>query len=385
MRVAIISSSFYPAISYGGPISATWDIANGLAEKGIKVYVSTTNANFSTKLNVKTNIFLKYSRNLFIKYYNEEIINNLSLKFIFGVWSDIKKADFIYIQYIFNYTVFFSLLFSLILRKQVLLCPRGCLSPRALKYKHRIKKKLWLSLFIKPLISNIIWQASSYIEKEDILNIFKDAKIVEIADSVICDNFSNIDPVTKLDLVYNTTNQYFSEISELFFSMGRLHEIKGFDIVIDAFSLFLKDNPNAKLIIAGSDDGYKDKLIDQISMLNIENSVFLIGAINFNQKQALLANCSAFVLASKFESFGIVIAESLAAGTPVIVSNKTPWKDIESNKCGIFTENNSASFYNAFCNFKTIEFDRKNIKDYVLSNFDLKIVLNKFIDLIKNK
>ena len=107
MRVAIISSSFYPAISYGGPISATWDIANGLAEKDIKVYVSTTNANFSTKLDVKTNIFLKHSRNLFIKYYNEEIINNFSLKFIFGVWSDIKKADFIYIQYIFNYTVFF--------------------------------------------------------------------------------------------------------------------------------------------------------------------------------------------------------------------------------------------------------------------------------------
>ena len=107
MRVAIISSSFYPAVLYGGPISATWDIANGLAEKDIKVYVSTTNANFSTKLNVKPNIFLKHSRNLFIKYYNEEILNNFSLKFILGVWSDIKKADFIYIQYIFNYTVFF--------------------------------------------------------------------------------------------------------------------------------------------------------------------------------------------------------------------------------------------------------------------------------------
>ena len=49
-------------------------------------------------------------------------------------------------------------------------------------------------------------------------------------------------------LVYKTTNQHFSEISELFFSMGRLHEIKGFDIVIDAFSLFLKDNPNYNYI-----------------------------------------------------------------------------------------------------------------------------------------
>jgi len=384
VRVAIISSSFYPAILYGGPISATWDIANGLAEKGIKVYVSTTNANFSTKLDVKTNIFLKHSRNLFIKYYNEEILNYFSLKFILGVWSDIKKADFIYIQYIFNYTVFFSLLFSLILRKRVLLCPRGCLSTRALKYKHRIKKKIWLNLFIKPLVSNIIWQASSYIEKKDILNIFKEAKIVEMADCVICDDFNNINKISKLDLVYNTTNQRFSEISELFFSMGRLHEIKGFDIVIDAFHLFLKDNPNAKLLIAGSDDGYKNKLIEQISKLNLEKSVFLIGNINFKLKQTLLANCSAFVLASHFESFGIVIAESLASGTPVIISNKTPWKDIEFNKCGIFTENNSVSFFNAFCSFKTMEFDRNKIKDYVTSKFDINIIINKFIHLIKN-
>ena len=202
---------------------------------------------------------------------------------------------------------------------------------------------------------------------------------------MICDNFNNIDPITKLDLVNKITNQHFSQISELFFSMGRLHEIKGFDIVIDAFHLFLEDNPNAKLIIAGSDDGYKDILTDQISKLNLENSVFLIGNVNFNQKQTLLANCSAFVLASQFESFGIVIAESLASGTPVIVSNRTPWKDIEFNKCGIFTENNPDSFYNAFCTFKTIEFDRNKIKDYVFSNFDIKTVLNKFIDLIKNK
>ena len=94
------------------------------------------------------------------------------------------------------------------------------------------------------------------------------------------------------------------------------------------------------MIIAGSDDGYKDILTDQISKLNLENSVFLIGNVNFNQKQTLLANCSTFVLASQFESFGIVVAESLASGTPVIVSNRTPWKDIEFNKCGIFTENN---------------------------------------------
>ena len=37
--------------------------------------------------------------------------------------------------------------------------------------------------------------------------------------------------------------------------MGRLHKIKGFDMLIDAFHLFLQKDKDAKLIIAGGDDG----------------------------------------------------------------------------------------------------------------------------------
>ena len=47
----------------------------------------------------------------------------------------------------------------------------------------------------------------------------------------------------------------------------------------------------------------------------------------------------------EFESFGIVVAEALSCGCPVVVSNKTPWKDIEKNNCGILAENKKLSFY----------------------------------------
>ena len=77
-----MSSSFYPAISYRGPISATWDIANGLAEKDIKVYVLLPVTNFSTKLDVKTNIFKTHWKTYLLSIIIEEIINNFSLKFI---------------------------------------------------------------------------------------------------------------------------------------------------------------------------------------------------------------------------------------------------------------------------------------------------------------
>ena len=45
MRICLVSSSFYPATVYGGPISATWELSKKLAENGYEIYVSTTNAN----------------------------------------------------------------------------------------------------------------------------------------------------------------------------------------------------------------------------------------------------------------------------------------------------------------------------------------------------
>ena len=103
-------------------------------------------------------------------------------------------------------------------------------------------------------------------------------------------------------------------------------------------------------------------------------------ALPFELASAICA-IPVFVLASDFESFGIVVAESLSAGTPVVVSDKTPWKDIQKNKCGIFTNNNPESFYNAFCKITKMKFDENNLKNYISANFDWNIITNKFIEI----
>mgnify|MGYP006139049255 CR=1 FL=1 len=383
MKICLVSSSFYPATFYGGPISATWDLSKKLAEKGNEIYVSTTNANGNAKLDIEPNKYLQKGNNVFVKYYNEQIINKFSFAFTLGVWSDIKKSDVVYVQYLFHYTVFISVLFSFLLRKKVVICPRGSLSKWGLNYKHKWIKKIWLNIFIRPFTSNVIWQACSYLEVADIKYIFKNSEVVEINDGIDFDSFQNIEKISKLELVNKFTNQNFKIVSDVFFSMGRLHEIKGFDVIVDAFYLFVKDNPNAKLLIAGGDDGYENVLQQKIEKLNLLEFVFLIGSVNHENKCKLLSNCSAFALASKFESFGIVIAEALASGAPVILSNKTPWKDIEKNKCGIFTENNKNSFYNSFSIIKEKRFNSEEIKGFVKSNFDWNIIVKRFIKIIE--
>jgi len=386
MRVCLVSSSFYPAIFYGGPISATWDLSKKIGEKGIEVYVSTTNANGNKKLeNVDVKNHIKQAENVFVRYYHEQIVNLLSLSFLLNIYSDIKKSDVVYIQYLFHYTVAISLLFSWILGRKTVLCPRGSFSSFTLSNDKILWKKLWISIIIKPYANRINWQASSYLEKEDILKCFPNANVNIISDGIDFNSFQNSEKTDSKSLVKKYTDQEFEEVSEVVFSMGRLNKIKGFDVLIDSFSMYVKESPFSKLIIAGADDGVENELLNQIESLGLSDSVFLIGLVDFNQKKELLSNSSVFALCSEFESFGIVVAEALACGLPVLVSDKTAWKDLNKNNCGIFAENRKEDFFRALNQIRLSNFTSENCKDYVKNNFDWEIVSEKFLNLITKK
>ena len=385
MRICLVSSSFHPATFYGGPISATWDLSKKLAESGHEIYVSTTNANGDKKLSVECNHFLEKENHVFVKYYNEQITNKFSFSFLIGIWSDIKKSDIVYIQYLFHYSVLFSLLISVFQKKKIVVCPRGSFSSFTLNNRLPFIKLIWLNFFIKPIVNKIIWQACSYLEEMDILNKFPNADVKIVNDGVNYDSFQNSIAISRNELLNKFAGTNFNDVSNIFFSMGRLHKIKCFDILIDAFNLFLEKDKYAKLIIAGGDDGVGKQLKNQIKKLNLSSSIFLIGAVNFEDKKLLLNNCDYFTLASDFESFGIVIAEALSCGKPIVISNKVPWKDIQINNCGILANNEKNSLNDAFSKIIYEEYDSNLIKNYVKKNYDWAVIVSKFIDLIKNK
>ena len=63
MNICVVSHSFYPATSYGGPIFSTYDLCRKLADLGFNIYVSTTNANCGNRLDVDTSKFIEPSDN----------------------------------------------------------------------------------------------------------------------------------------------------------------------------------------------------------------------------------------------------------------------------------------------------------------------------------
>ena len=216
MKICLVSSSFYPATSYGGPIYATWDLSRNIIQKDVKVYVSTTNANGGGRLHVNTNRFIEKEKNLFVKYYHEQLINRFSFQFVLGVFSDIKQSDLVYIQYLFHYTVLISLFFSFLQNKKVMLCPRGSLSLYGLNYKRKWVKRLWLSLLIKPFLRNVIWHASSFLEENDIKRTFPNAKILIIPDGVDFKSFQRFKLYDKRGLLKRYTNIDFQDVSNIF-------------------------------------------------------------------------------------------------------------------------------------------------------------------------
>jgi glycosyltransferase involved in cell wall biosynthesis len=118
--------------------------------------------------------------------------------------------------------------------------------------------------------------------------------------------------------------------------MGRLHEKKGCDILLKAFAAALRE-PAWRLVIAGPDqNGVKAQLVKLSEQLRIADRVVWTGMVKGDIKDGAIEACEIFVLPSHQENFGIVVAEAMARGVPVLISNKVNiWREIEQDGAGL--------------------------------------------------
>jgi glycosyltransferase involved in cell wall biosynthesis len=118
--------------------------------------------------------------------------------------------------------------------------------------------------------------------------------------------------------------------------LSRIHEKKGCDLLVEAFARTAARHPEVDLVIAGPDQqGLQVKLQAQAESLGIAHRVHWPGMLTGNLKWGALRGCEAFILPSHQENFGIVVAEALACGRPVLISNQVNiWPDIAADKVG---------------------------------------------------
>jgi glycosyltransferase involved in cell wall biosynthesis len=119
--------------------------------------------------------------------------------------------------------------------------------------------------------------------------------------------------------------------------MSRIHPKKGCDLLIEAFANTLASDPDWALVMAGPDSkGYRAELVRRAEDLFIADSVTWAGMLSGQEKWGALMASEVFVLPSHQENFGLVVAEALACGLPVLISNKVNiWREIESARAGL--------------------------------------------------
>ena len=128
-------------------------------------------------------------------------------------------------------------------------------------------------------------------------------------------------------------NRNNESVKEILF-LGRLHPVKGIDILISAWSKVAAHRTGWQLRIVGpGTEDYVQKLRNQVARESIPNCT-IEGPLYGQDKQKAYQRAQLYVLPTHSENFGMTVAESLANGTPVITTTNAPWAELNARNCG---------------------------------------------------
>jgi glycosyltransferase involved in cell wall biosynthesis len=119
--------------------------------------------------------------------------------------------------------------------------------------------------------------------------------------------------------------------------LSRIHRKKGCDLLVDAFAKIAKEQPDLQLVVAGPDqENLVAALRERAEALGVGDRIHWPGMLKGDAKWGGYRGAEAFILPSHQENFGIVVAEALACGTPVLISDKVNiWREVEAAGAGL--------------------------------------------------
>lgn len=206
--------------------------------------------------------------------------------------------------------------------------PRGMLESWCLRHRRYRKLVAWRVYQNRDLLSSACLHATSECEAAQFRSLGFSQPIVLLPNGV------TLPETVSVKELYQSSGE--NSKKEMLF-LSRLHPVKGLKNLIYAWKC--AGRTDWRLRIIGSDeDNHRAEIQHLINNQQLQSNVMLCDAVHTKEKWALLRDADVVVLPSFSENFGIVVAESLAAGTPVITTSGTPWKRIVEKRCGWYVE-----------------------------------------------
>ncbi len=199
----------------------------------------------------------------------------------------------------------------------LIVAPRGTLSQWAMKNGSLVKTFFWPLVQKPALKSTACFHATSHSEYEDIRRLGFRQPVAIIPNGIDIPTVSENKPTNRTLLF-----------------LGRIHPVKGLEMLLPAWKFLQQRFPDWQLKIIGPDNrGHENKMRIYSENLGLKRIEFC-GPRYGQAKVQAYADADLFVLPTYSENFGMAVAESLAAGTPAVVTKGAPWAGLAQHGAG---------------------------------------------------
>jgi len=366
-KILIVSGHYFPGFKYGGIQTSISNVISNL-DNHYNFDIITRNHDVNEKEIYKDILVNQWNKigNSRVMYLDSE-----DVKF-FNYFKILNRLDYdvIHLNSFFD-PLTIKFLFGVKLRKvklsKIVLSPRGEFAWASLKIKF-LKKFIYIILFkLLNLKKYIHWHVSTNFEKEELLNILNIKNNIYIAKDLP----TIVENLDKNKFIDNNFNN--NELRIIFLS--RISPEKNLDIILKILN---KINKKIRFDIYGTihDDKYWNLCLNLISKISSNIKVTYKGYINNDKVVETFGRYDLFFFPSGGENYGHVIAESLSAGTPVLISKNTPWKNLQDNKLGWDIDiNNEELFIEKIKDlFQFTNLEMKQKRSFILDNISKFLV-----------
>lgn len=352
MKIVHVTNYFKPSWESGGVTRVVYELTKELVKKGHEVVVLTTDG-FKKRLDVETSkpviidgVKVYYFRNLSMWFAQKNITIPLKSKKI--IQKEISDCDVVHIHEHRSLLAYIASKAALDNSKPYVIQPHGSMPENIGRSTLKIG-------FDKLIGYNIINNSNKIIaitlkEKKELEHLNNTTVIpIGFDKSIYGKNiergkFRKKMKITKSDLII--------------LYIGRLHKIKGLDILINSVKILKKYRSCFKIVIAGPDDGFKNKLKRIINENDLNNFVMILGPLYDIEKIEALSDSDIFILPSRYETFPVSLFEAGCFNLPVITTNKCGIANSIKNNTGLVVKLNEKEIADAI--IKLI--DNENIR-----------------------
>jgi len=194
-------------------------------------------------------------------------------------------------------------------------------------------KGIWRRLASNYLGQASKWIATSELEREDLRAAgVPSQKVLLRFNGIDREEFNKLPPFGAFRKSVGIPDD-----ERLILFLGRLIPRKGADLLIEALPQI--SDGRIKLVIAGpeGESGYLAFLRDKAQTLGVDQRVLFPGPLYEDSQKAAFVDATVFALPSRYENFGNTVAEAIACGTPVVVSDRCGIAPLVDQRAGLVT------------------------------------------------